>query len=77
MDKDTLLAQAEAIAGRLNDLNGIWFHYKAINKLGFHICYQLCSLALDKFRRGEVKTSPARYYNGCITREIRERRTRA
>jgi len=70
---EELLAQAQIIAEKLNDLNGLRFHKWAVWKLGFDTCYQLCSLTLDKFRRGEINISPGAYYNGCITREIRER----
>lgn len=70
-----LYQQAKLIAERLNDLKGIWFHYKAIKVLGFQQCYELASLALQQYREGKVRTSPARYYNGCVVREIREGKT--
>lgn len=77
MAEEVIVAQAQTIAEKLNDPDGMWFYYKAIRILGFDICYQLCSLTLDKYRRGEIKTSPGAYYNGCVTKEIRERRGHA
>lgn len=59
---------------KLNDHpDSIWFHYKAVKLLGFQTCYELSSLALQVDRDGGVKTTPARYYNGCIMKELRER----
>lgn len=66
-----LLSQAEIIAERLNDEKAIWFHYKAIKILGFQKCYELSSLTLAECREGKVKTSSAKYYNGCVMREIK------
>ena len=73
MAEEILVAQAQTIAEKLNDPDGIWFYYKAIKILGFDTCYQLCSLTLDKHRRGEIKTTPGAYYNGCVAKEIRGR----
>lgn len=68
MKKDLML-QAEVIAKRLNDEKAIWFHYKAIKNLGFQKCYELSSLTLAEYREGKVRTTPAKYYNGCVVRE--------
>lgn len=74
MTREEIVANAQVILQRLNDYpNSLWFHYKAIKILGFQRCYELASLALQQHREGKVRTSPARYYNGCVVREIRER----
>jgi len=59
---------------KLNDHpDSIWFHYKAIKLLGFQTCYELSSLALQEDRDGRVKSTVARYYNGCVMKELEER----
>lgn len=72
MNRQQLLSEAKIILQRLNDHpNSIWFHFKAIKMLGFQKCYELASLALDEYRVGNIRTTPARYYNGCVMREIK------
>lgn len=70
---EIIKAQAEFIAERLNDRKAIKFHYYAIKKVGFNKCYELSSLALQVFREGIVKTTAARYFNGCIKKEIQKK----
>lgn len=66
---EEFLAQAQIIAERLNDMNAIWFHYKYVKKLGFNRCYELASKVLLDKREGRIRTSVARYYNGCVIKE--------
>ena len=73
MSRDKRLAEAKIIAERLSDNNAIWFHFMAINRLGFDKCYELASIALLARREGRINVTPARYYNGCVTKELRER----
>lgn len=68
--RERLLGQAQTIADRLNDRNAIWFHYKAVKLLGFNKCYELSSKTLIDKREGRIRTTPARYYNGCVMKEI-------
>lgn len=74
MTKVEILAQAEVIAARLTDLKAIWFHYMAVNRLGFQRCYELSSLALQAKREGRIRSSVAQFYNGCVMKEIREQK---
>lgn len=72
MDREILLEQAKTIADKLDDQNAVWFHYKSVKTLGFDKCYELCSLALEKATYGNLRTSPARYYNGCVMGEVKK-----
>lgn len=66
---ETIKSQALIIAEKLHDLNGFWFHYKKIKTLGFQKCFELSSLALLIAREGRIRTTAARFYNGCIQKE--------
>ncbi len=70
--REEIKAHAQIIAERLNDLDGFWFYYKYIKILGFQRCYELASLSIQEFREGRIRTSPARYFNGCVRRELKE-----
>ncbi|OGG02401.1 hypothetical protein A2Z33_05055 [Candidatus Gottesmanbacteria bacterium RBG_16_52_11] len=73
MNHERIEAEARIIAEKLNDLNGLGFHCKAIYLLGPQTCYELSSHTLDMERRGKLKKSPAAYYNGCVMQEIQKR----
>ena len=66
---EIIKSQALIIAEKLHDLNGFWFHYKKIKTIGFQKCFELCSLSLQLAREGRIKTTAARYYNGCVQKE--------
>lgn len=68
-------AEALVIAERLGDPKGLLFYCFAVRKLGSDRCFRLCSVALEAARNGYVKTSAARYFNGCVKKEIRETNT--
>ena len=76
MAKEIIVAQAQTIADRLNDPNGLWFYYKAVRVLGFQTCYELTSHALDMSRRGKLRETPGAYFNGCVMQEIEKRELR-
>lgn len=70
MTRKELEAKARIIQERLNDNpNSVGFHCKAIKVLGFQRCYELCSITLEIYRDGDIRTTPARYYNGCVLGE--------
>lgn len=73
LNREKRLAEAEIIAQRLNDADAFWFHFMAVNRLGFDKCYELCSLALLAYKEGRTRGSAAKYYNGCIMKELKER----
>ena len=74
MTDERILTEARIIAERLSDLESIRFHYKAVLRLGFDTCYELSSMVLQADRDGRIKTTPARYYNGCVMKELDERK---
>lgn len=73
MEREILESQAKSLADRFGDSQGLGFYCMAILKLGFSRCYELASLSLQLAREGKVRTSAARYFNGCVMKEIRER----
>jgi hypothetical protein len=73
MEKEVLESQAQTLADRFRDTQGLGFYCMAILKLGFSRCYELASLSLELARDGRVRTSAARYFNGCVMKEIKER----
>jgi len=73
MQKEMLESQAQTLADRFGDSEGLGFYCMAILKLGFSRCYELASLTLQMTQEGRVNTSAARYFNGCVMKEIREK----
>jgi hypothetical protein len=73
MQKEILESQAQTLADRFSDSKGLGFYCMAILKLGFSRCYELASLSLELAREGRIRTSAARYFNGCVMKEIKER----
>ncbi len=73
MQKEELESQAYILAEKFSDTKGLGFYCMAILKLGFARCYELASLSLQLAREGKVRTSAARYFNGCVMKELRER----
>ncbi len=68
-------AKARIILNRLNDSDSSFFFYlMAVRKLGFDKCYELASQAILAFRDGHIRTSLVRYYNGCVMKEINEKK---
>jgi hypothetical protein len=73
MTEEEMISKAQIISTRLNDPDGFWFYYKAVKLLGFQICSELVSLTMEMHRLGKLKRSQARYFNGCVLRESKER----
>jgi len=70
MHKETEI-KAHLLMDRLSDhKSALGFHYNAIKLLGFQRCYELASIALEAYKSGKVRTTLARYYNGCIKKEL-------
>lgn len=74
MRRQQLLAEVQIITEKLNDLDAKWFHYKYIKLLGFQRCYELASYALQLYREGKISVNPASFYNGCVRREVDQRK---
>lgn len=70
MTEDEIKFNAQAIARMLHDDANYWFHFKWIQILGFDKCYQLASLAVMLSHENKIFTSPAKFYNGCVHKEL-------